>query len=221
MKFTLGWLQEWIDLKNPSADFVANTLTQIGVEVGNVQQIGGLPHSVVVAKILERQKHPDADRLSLCKVDDGHGIHNIVCGAQNMQAGDFVVLAREGSLLPNGLTIKRSKIRGVESEGMLCSAEELGLIERAKHDSSINVDGIVLLSRKAPLGVAAASCLKMGDAVIELEITANRGDLFSVLGVAREPAAATAGSLKADAFPKPLAKDVAWVKKPNKPAASR
>src|SRR5205814_820868 len=129
---------------------------------------------VVVGKILERNKHPDADRLSLCKVTDGTKEYSIVCGASNMKAGDKVALAYIGATLPNGVTLKKSKIRGVESEGMLCSEKELSFSEES--------EGILILPESATVGAPLAQALKKNDTLLELELSPNRGDCLSVLG---------------------------------------
>jgi phenylalanyl-tRNA synthetase beta chain len=132
---------------------------------------------IVTAKILEKKSHPNADRLTVCVVDDGTGARQVVCGAKNHNAGDIVPLAKPGTVFPDGMTIKSAKLRGESSEGMLCSAKEVGLAEDA--------DGLLLLPATTTLGVALET-LYPGETVIEVEITSNRPDLASVAGLARE-----------------------------------
>src|SRR5262245_39919373 len=127
MKLTLSWLQELIDLKVTDPHELGKRLTLAGIQVAAVEKMSNIPDSVVVARLQKRLPHPNADRLSLCKVDDGKKTYDVVCGANNMKDGDLVALARVGSLLPNGVEIKPAKIRGETSEGMLCSATELAL----------------------------------------------------------------------------------------------
>lgn len=154
-----------------------------GIEVASCRFLGdGLEH-VVVVRILEKKAHPNADKLSLCKVTDGEREYAIVCGARNMAEGDHVALAKIGAKLPNGLEIKKAKIRGEQSEGMLCSETELRLAEESA--------GIMILPADSIPGTPLAEALGLSDHLLEVEITPNRGDCLSVLGVAREVAAIT------------------------------
>ncbi len=172
-------------------------LTQRGLELEEVSsQSKGFEH-VVTVKILERNKHPEADRLSVCKVSLGSGEPlEIVCGAQNMKAGDTVALAQIGALLPNGLKIEKSKIRGVVSNGMLCSETELGLAKES--------EGILILPEGTKLGEPLARVLGLDDTILTLKLTANRADCLSHWGMAREIAAALGVEPKRPAA-KPLA----------------
>lgn len=167
----------------------------LGIEVEGVQKLGGDFEGVVVAQVVTREKHPNADKLSLCRVSDGKGERQIVCGAHNFKAGDKVPLILPGHTLPakpgeQPLTIKVGKIRGVESQGMMCSPQELGLPDQ--------VDGLLILREDAKVGQSLAEFLgrPAGDVVYDLEITPNRPDLNSVIGIAREIAAITCGVLK-------------------------
>src|SRR5882724_770442 len=194
MKVTLNWLKQYVDF-DWSPDELAERLTMIGIEVEGVQKLGGEFEGVVVAQVLTRDKHPNADRLSLCRVADGQGERQIVCGAQNFKAGDKVPLILPGASLPakpgeQPFTIKVGKIRGVESQGMLCSPQELGLPDQ--------VDGLLILSPDAKVGQPFAEYLgrAAGDVVYDLEITPNRPDLNSVIGIAREISAVTGNPLK-------------------------
>ena len=156
---------------------MADRFTRSGTEVISIRSTGSQVPGVVTAKILEKKPHPNADRLTVCQVDDGSGPRQVVCGAKNHNAGDIVPLAKPGTSFPDGMTIKSAKLRGESSEGMLCSAKELGLAEDA--------EGLLLLPRETPLGVPLEK-LFPGETVFEIEVTPNRADLASMEGVARE-----------------------------------
>ena len=182
MKVSLNWLRELVELP-PTVPALVDLLTLAGVEVEGVETRGCAIPNVVVAQIRESVQHPNADRLSVCQVDDGTGTaRQIVCGAKNYQVGDKVPLALPGAKLGPDFTIKVGKLRGVESQGMLCSADELGLPKGA--------DGLLFLSPEAKVGTPIAE-LFSGDTILDLEITPNRADLLSVRGLAREIAALT------------------------------
>ena len=187
MKFSTNWLREFVELP-ASTEELADLLTFAGVEIEGVEERGGDFDNVVVAQIRESVQHPNADRLSVCQVDDGSGVNRqIVCGAKNYKVGDKVPLALPGAALPNGLKIKASKLRGVESQGMLCSPSELKVSE----DS----DGLLILEPDAPVGAPFGS-LYQPDTILDVEITPNRPDLLSHFGLAREIAALTSKPLK-------------------------
>ncbi len=182
MKVSEQWLREWINTPL-SLDAIADKLTMSGCEVEAREAAATAFTSIVVGHVLEREKHPDADKLSVCKVDNGRGeILQIVCGAQNVRAGLKAPLALIGAVLPmsdgSDLKIKKGKLRGIESFGMLCSATELGMSDKA--------DGLLELPADAPVGMDIRDYLKLNDEIIELAITANRGDCMSMVGVARE-----------------------------------
>ena len=144
MRFSLNWLREFVELPNDLGD-LAELLTLAGVETEGIESRGANFAGVVVAQIKTSEQHPNADRLSVCQVDDGSGhLRQIVCGAKNYRVGDKVPLALPGAILPNDLKIKASKLRGVESQGMLCSAKELNLAEDAA--------GLLILSPTARVG---------------------------------------------------------------------
>ncbi len=189
MKISLNWLREYVDYDG-TPDALAELLTMAGVEVEGIETRGANFDKVVVAQILSREQHPNADRLGVCRVDDGSGAQSprqIVCGATNYKAGDKVPLALPGSVLPGDFKIKVGKLRGVESEGMLCSAKELGIAEDAQ--------GLLILSPDAPVG-APIGDLFPSDTIFDLEITPNRGDLLSHVGLAREVAALAGKTLR-------------------------
>ena len=180
MKVSLRWLREYLSLDR-TADDIADALTFTGVEVEGVEHRGVKLDKVLVAQIDAFEPHPNADRLSVCRVNDGSSVpRQIVCGAKNFKAGDKVALALPGAILPDGTRIKTSKLRGVESEGMLCSAKELSLAEDAA--------GLLILSADSPIGQPIADIFPP-DTVLELEITPDRPDLLSYFGIARELAA--------------------------------
>jgi len=187
MKLPVSWLAEYVD-PVPDADVLAERLTMSGLEVEELSRPDvRLVENLVVARITELARHPGADRLSLCQVDDGSEVRQVVCGATNMQAGDHVVLAKPGAVLPAGMKIKKSKIRGEHSHGMLCSASELGV--------SDDHDGIIVLDVSADVGTPAARLLGLDEHVLEVAVTPNRGDCLSVRGLAREVSAVCGGGL--------------------------
>lgn len=188
MKFPLSLLKRFLITDAP-LDVIAATATAIGLEVDGIDNPTEALGAFVVAEILEAVPHPQADKLRVCKVNAAQGELQIVCGAPNARAGIKVALANIGSIIPtNGMEIKKSAIRGVESQGMLCSARELGIGE----DS----DGIMELPANAAIGTPIVDILGLNDPVLDLNITANRGDCMGVYGVARDLAAAGIGTLK-------------------------
>ena len=176
MKISYNWLKKFVDFDLPPGE-LARLLTSIGVET-SVLSSGHSFSGVVSAKVLDAQKHPNADKLSLCSVTDGSNNYSVVCGAPNVAAGQIVALSKIGAVLPGNFEIKKTKIRGVESEGMICSESELALKEKS--------EGILVLPENTPLGVPLEEILGDSDSVLEIEITTNRGDVLSHLGVARE-----------------------------------
>ncbi len=190
MKFSVNWLREFVELPAKIED-LAELLTFAGVEIEDIEERGGNFDNVVIGQIKESAQHPNADRLSVTQVDDGSGqIRQIVCGAKNYKVGDKIPVALPGANLPNGLKIKVSKLRGVESQGMLCSPSELKL--------SADSDGLLILSPDAKIGEPFGSLVRP-DTILDVEITPNRGDLLSHLGLAREIAALTGKPIKAAA----------------------
>jgi phenylalanyl-tRNA synthetase beta chain len=194
MKVTYNWLKQYVAF-DWSPEELAERLTMLGLEVEGAQKLGGEFEGIVVAQVLTRDKHPNADKLSLCRVQDGCGERTIVCGAQNFQAGDKVPLILPGHSLPAKpgappVTIKAGKIRGVESHGMLCSPDELGLPEK--------IEGLLILRPDALVGQPFAQYLgrPAGDVVYDLEITPNRPDWNSAIGIAREISALTGQPLR-------------------------
>jgi phenylalanyl-tRNA synthetase beta chain len=187
MLVPLSWLREMIDLRGTPAQ-ICELLTSGGIEAEIAADARPAWDGVVTAVLRSVERHPDADRLTVTAPFDGTEERSVVCGATNHKAGDVVALATVGTLLPNGVKIKKGKMRGVVSEGMLCSESELGL--------SSESSGILILPAGTPIGVPLADVLDAGDVIIESEPTANRGDCQSILGTARELAAVSGWSLK-------------------------
>ncbi|MEM0897066.1 MAG: phenylalanine--tRNA ligase subunit beta [Verrucomicrobiota bacterium] len=187
MKLSLNWLSDHLDLSGCTTEEIADLLTFAGIEVEGIEQKGA-PDKVIIAKILSSDQHPNADRLSVCKVEyGGEAPAQIVCGAKNYKVGDHVPLALPGATLPGDFTIKKGKLRGVESEGMMCSGRELEVSE--------DHEGLLILPAETTVGNPLSSIFP-NDTVFELEVTPNRPDCLSHLGVARDLAAAMGAELK-------------------------
>jgi phenylalanyl-tRNA synthetase beta chain len=181
MKYSLNWINDYVDIKEflKEPEKLANLLTQAGLEVEAIEDAAKTFNNVVIGQILERGQHPNADRLTLCQVTTGSGkVHQIVCGAKNHKAKDLVVVALPGAVLPGNFEIKLSKIRNVDSMGMLCSEKELGL--------SSESEGIMILPSDAPVGKSFADYKGLNDIFFEVKITPNRADALSHFGLARE-----------------------------------
>jgi phenylalanyl-tRNA synthetase beta chain len=195
MKVTLNWLKQYVDF-DWSPEELTERLTLLGLEAENVHKIGGEFEGIVIAQILTKDKVPSSDKLSVCKVNDGKGERTIICGAQNHNIGDKVPLILPNYTLPlkpgekEPFVIKERKVFGITSQGMMCSPQELGLPDK--------VDGLLILPKDAPIGKSFAEYLGRagGDVVYDLEITPNRPDWNSVIGIAREIAALTGNKLK-------------------------
>ena len=182
MRFSEQWLREWV---NPAVDVdtqkLGDQLTMAGLEVDAIEPVAPPISGVVVGRVISLEPHPDADKLRVCQVDVGQAEPlNIVCGASNVAEGVLVPAALVGAVLPNGMKIKKAKLRGVPSFGMLCSEAELGLADTA--------DGLMLLPVDAKPGEAITDYLQLEDVSIELGLTPNRGDCLSIRGIAREVA---------------------------------
>lgn len=182
MKISYRWLTEWVDT-GLDADRVAEQFTLAGLEVDSVEPVAPALDGVVVGEIVEVEPHPDADRLSVCRVRGDSEPRTVVCGAPNARVGLRAPLAVVGTQLPNGMQIKPARLRGVASEGMLCSEPELGLGEDAA--------GLMELAADAPVGEALSHYLGLDDRVLEIDLTPNRADCLSVRGLARELGAIT------------------------------
>ena len=193
MRVSEQWLRSWV---NPSenTDEIVSLVTFAGLEVDSVDSPCKAFDDVVVARIESIEPHPDADKLRVCQVNDGSQMHQVVCGAANAAAGLVAPLARVGATLEAGFKIKKAKLRGVESHGMLCGADELGLSEVR--------DGLMELPADAPLGQNLREYLDLNDAIIEIDLTPNRGDCFGLRGIAREVGVLTRTQVNEPEVPK-------------------
>lgn len=191
MKISLQWLRDWVE---PGTDVpqLAHALTMAGLEIEGVHRAGPALSGIVVGEVLAVEKHPDAEKLNVCRVSNGREELQIVCGAPNVRAGMKAPLALIGARLPNGTEIKKAKLRGVESNGMLCSARELALSEEGT--------GLLDLPPVLNTGQDLVAALQLDDTILEVNLTPNRGDCMSVAGIAREVAAARRTDLHAPAI---------------------
>ena len=194
MKFTISWLKEHLETK-ASDEEIINKLTAIGLEVEEVKDANAIYGDFLIAQVVDEEKHPDADKLKLCKVDLGGKVVDVVCGAPNVVKGMKVVYAPPGAVIPvNQMKLKVVKIRGVESSGMLCSEYELGISDAH--------DGIIHMPEDSQVGTLYVDQMNLNDVMIEIGITPNRQDCLGVYGVARDLAAAGIGELKQIKLPK-------------------
>lgn len=187
MKFTLNWLAKYVSIDGLTPDGLADKLTMLGLEVDAVKDMSRGLEGVLTAKIVKVSKHPDADRLTLCEVEVGDEIVSVVCGAPNAREGLMTAIARPGVTLPNGMKIKKAKVRGQESFGMLCAEDELGL--------SDDHTGIMEIEKDVASGVELIEALGLDDVMIEIDLTPNRPDCASVIGIAREVSGFTGNTL--------------------------
>lgn len=195
MKVSYQWLMQYVDVSGFSAQELAEKLTRGGIEVDGVEARNQGVAQVVVGYVKAKEKHPDADKLNVCKVDVGTGEElQIVCGARNVDAGQHVPVAVVGAKLPGGMSIKRAKLRGVESQGMICSAKELGINDKLLPKEQ--QEGILVLPEGLKLGTPITEVLGLDDEVLDLDLTPNRSDALSMLGVAYEMAALTGADVK-------------------------
>ncbi|MDH3327859.1 MAG: phenylalanine--tRNA ligase subunit beta [Desulfobulbaceae bacterium] len=187
MKFTLKWLEKYVSIDGLTPDRLADKLTMLGLEVDAVKDMSSGLEGILTAKIIKVRKHPDADRLTLCDVEVGDEIVSVVCGAPNAREGLITAIARPGVTLPNGMKIKKAKVRGQESYGMLCAEDELGL--------SDDHGGILEIEKDVESGVGLIEALGLDDVMIEIDLTPNRPDCTSVIGIAREVSGFTGNRL--------------------------
>ncbi|WP_339060002.1 phenylalanine--tRNA ligase subunit beta [Tepidibacillus marianensis] len=200
MKVSYQWLSDYVEIENMNPYELAEKLTRSGVTVDIIEKVNPDLVKVVVGHVLETTKHPEATKLNICKVDVGQEeALQIVCGAANVAAGQKVPVALVGSKLPGNVKIKKAKLRGVESQGMICSSQELGMTER--YLSKEKTEGILVLQEDAPLGQPIEGVLGFNDYVLELDLTPNRADCLSMLGVAYEVAAILDRPLKLPEVP--------------------
>lgn len=183
MKFSIDWLQEYVDTGDLTPEALAEHLTMLGLEVDSVDPLFPELTNLLTAKVIQVESHPNADKLNLCEVDTGEEVLNIVCGAPNVREGLITAFAPVGTIMPDGTKIKASKVRGVKSFGMLCSERELGLSE--------SHEGIMELPADTKHGQPLLTALGMDDLVVEVDLTPNRPDCASVIGIAREVSGVT------------------------------
>jgi len=182
LNISIKWLKDYIDLSGISVDEIVDKITNAGLEVDEVIDGAKIYNNIVVGFVKEGMKHPNADKLSVCKVDDGKEIFNVVCGAPNVKAGQKIVFAKVGAVIPNGnFKLTKAKIRGEISMGMICSEKELNLGE--------DHNGILVLDTDAKIGTPLAEALGLDDVMLDIAITPNRADALSHIGVARDIAA--------------------------------
>lgn len=185
MKLPLSWLSDYTDMTGITPEEYNHALTMSGSKVEGIENIGDKIQNIVTGKILSVEKHPDADKLKICMLDVGTETLQIVTGADNVKPGQTVPVAKDGALLPDGTKIKKGKLRGVESNGMLCSYEEIGMTQEDFPDAEY---GILILEDGLPLGKDIKEVFGLDNPIVEFEITSNRPDCFSVIGLARETA---------------------------------
>ena len=190
MRIPLSWLKEFVNLDGLEVEEIARNITLSGSEISSIETTGGDIPGVIIGKVLTVHKHPDADKLSVCKVNVGDDVLSIVCGAPNVRENIYVPVAMIGAKLPNGLTIKKASIRGFESNGMLCSRTELGYEEiEGVYGIWIlddHIDKLNIEDKDSILGNSLSTIVGSTDHIFNVEITANRGDLVSIIGFARE-----------------------------------
>ncbi|OZU89776.1 phenylalanine--tRNA ligase subunit beta [Virgibacillus indicus] len=187
MLVSLNWLKNYVDIGMITPEELAEKITKSGIEVEGIEYIAEKSENVVVGYVESCEKHPDADKLNLCQVDVGEEKLQIICGAPNVAQGQKVAVAKPGAVLPGNFKIKKVKLRGVESNGMICSLQELGIEE--KYVPKDAVDGIYVFPDEVAVGESVETLLNLNDAVLEFDLTPNRADALSMLGVAYEVAA--------------------------------
>ncbi|WP_053956172.1 phenylalanine--tRNA ligase subunit beta [Inediibacterium massiliense] len=195
MFISTQWLNDYVDIKNLDIDTLSNGLVMSGSNIETVEMLGENIEKIVVGKILEIKPHPDAQKLVVTQVDIGEEVIQIVTGATNVEEGQYIPVVLHGGKLPDGTKIKKGKLRGIVSNGMMCGGEELGINDKVFPTHKIK-DGIYILDEEYPLGTDIKDILELNDHVIEFEITPNRPDCLSVIGMARETAATFNLSLK-------------------------
>ncbi|MEG0380500.1 MAG: phenylalanine--tRNA ligase subunit beta, partial [Kurthia sp.] len=187
MYVSLNWLSKYVDISGFEPEELAEKITRAGIEVDAVEHLSSGLKKLMVGEVKEKEKHPEADKLNICQVDFGEEeLSQIVCGAPNVAVGQKVIVARPGAHLPGG-KIKKAKLRGEVSHGMICSLQELGV--EGKVVPKAYAEGIYVLPAETPVGADPVEVLGLNDVVLELGLTPNRSDAMSMLGVAYEVAA--------------------------------
>lgn len=195
MKLPLSWLNEYVDLSGVSVELLKEKLFSCGFEVEEVLEINKQVQKIVVCKIQQIDQHPNADKLSVCQIDAGeYGILQIVTNAKNIKVGDLVPVSLDGAVLADGMQIKKGKLRGVDSDGMFCGGEEIGITE--EHYDGASFNGVLVFHDDFPLGADVSALLNSKETVFDIGVTANRPDCQSILGLAREVAVILGRPLK-------------------------
>ncbi|KGX89061.1 phenylalanine--tRNA ligase subunit beta [Pontibacillus litoralis] len=194
MYVSLNWLKQYVDVQGLSPEVLAEKITKSGIEVEGIESFGTYVDHLVVGHVEQCEQHPNADKLNVCQVNVGEEMLQIVCGASNVEAGQKVVVAKPGAVLPGNFKIKKAKLRGEISSGMICSLQELGV--DAKYVPKEVEDGIFVLPEDSEVGADANTLLNLGDVILELGLTPNRSDALSMIGVAYEVAAILDTSLE-------------------------
>jgi phenylalanyl-tRNA synthetase beta chain len=193
MRASIKWLKDYVEFSQTPEE-LADMLTMAGVPVENIEYLGQGIEQIITGKIVDIKPHPNADKLQICRVDIGGVAITLVTAATNVNKGNIVPVATVGAKLPNGMEIRATDFRGVESQGMLCSTEELGMDNKIVPPEAR--EGIFILPDDTPVGQDIRTVLGLDDVVLEFELTPNRADCFSVIGLAREVAVLTGGTLK-------------------------
>ncbi len=195
MKLPLSWLNEYVDLSGVSVETLKEKLFSCGFEVEEVIELNKNVNGIVVCKIEKIEQHPNADKLSVCQINAGaHGVLQIVTNAKNIKIGDLVPVSLDGAVLADGTNIKKGKLRGVDSDGMFCGGEEIGITE--EYYDGAGGDSVLVFHDDFPLGADVGELLQIKDVIFDIGVTANRPDCQSVLGLAREVSAILERSLK-------------------------
>lgn len=187
MLVSLNWLKQYVDIDGITAEQLAEKITKSGIEVDGLERFAAPSTNVVVGYVESCEKHPDADKLNVCQVNTGEETLQIICGAPNVKQGQKVAVAKPGAVLPGNFKIKKVKLRGIESNGMICSLQELGIDE--KYVPKESADGIYVFQEDVVVGEDVTSLLNLDDYILELDLTPNRSDALSMLGMAYEVAA--------------------------------
>src|SRR5690625_2425836 len=188
MLVSINWLKQYVDLGHITAEQLAEKITKSGIEVDAIHYVAEQSEQVVVGHVITCEQHPNADKLRVCEVDVGEDTPlQIICGAPNVAGGQKVAVATPGAVLPGNFKIKKVKLRGIESNGMICSLQELGVKESFIHPQFS--EGIVVLPNDAVVGERVTNLLNLDDVVLEFDLTPNRADALSMIGVAYEVAA--------------------------------
>src|SRR5690625_3807338 len=187
MLVSLNWLKDYVDYGSLSPEELGEKITKSGIEVDGIEYIADKLENVVVGFVESCDQHPNADKLKLCQVDVGTELLQIICGAANVAQGQKVVVAKPGAVLPGNFKIKKVKLRGIESNGMICSLEELGVKE--EYILPEFAEGIIVLPEDTEVGEDVTELLNLNDAILEFDLTPNRADALSMLGVAYDVSA--------------------------------